>query len=66
MSALEKESGLPDSIIGGAMKCGTTSMHLMLSSREDVFIPRSEVHFFAMGDLIQEDGMVQIVLQGCP
>jgi hypothetical protein len=60
MSALEKESGLPDFIIGGAMKCGTTSMHLMLSSREDVFIPRSEVHFFAMGDLIQSAGIITL------
>jgi len=35
------------------MKCGTSSMHQILASREDVFIPDSEVHFFMMGDFIQ-------------
>jgi len=42
------------------MKCGTSSMHSILSSREDVFIPGSEVHFFTMGDLIQSGEQVKL------
>ncbi|MFB6198886.1 MAG: sulfotransferase, partial [Halobacteriaceae archaeon] len=44
---------VPDFIIGGAMKSGTSSMRWILSSREDVFIPDRELHFFTMGDPIQ-------------
>ncbi|MBW2190747.1 MAG: sulfotransferase, partial [Deltaproteobacteria bacterium] len=31
--------GLPDFIIIGAAKCGTTSLHDILSAHPDVFIP---------------------------
>ena len=41
------------------MKCGTSSMHAILSTRKDVFIPNSEVHFFTMGDLIQSTETVK-------
>jgi hypothetical protein len=44
---------VPDFIIAGAMKCGTTSMHSILHSHPDVFIPRGEIHFFDIDDLIQ-------------
>lgn len=54
----EKEK-IPKFIIGGAMKCGTSSMHNILSSRDDVFIPDSEVHFFTMGDPIQSTETVK-------
>lgn len=42
------------------MKCATSSMHAILSSREDVFMPGSEVHFFTMGDLIQSGEQVKL------
>jgi hypothetical protein len=44
---------IPDFIIAGAMKCGTTSMHHILNSHPHIFIPRSEIHFFDLDDLIQ-------------
>ena len=44
---------VPDFIIAGAMKCGTTSMHFILNSHPDIFIPRDEINFFDLDDLIQ-------------
>jgi Sulfotransferase family len=44
---------IPDFIIAGAMKCGTTSMHSILNSHPDIFIPRKEINFFDLDDLIQ-------------
>ena len=41
-----KNSHLPDFIIAGAAKCGTTSLHNILNSHSDVFIPQGEPHFF--------------------
>ena len=38
---------LPDFVIIGAMKCGTTSLHGMLGSHPDIFMSREkELHFF--------------------
>ena len=31
-------NNLPDFIIGGAMKCGTTSLHAILNSHPNVFL----------------------------
>ena len=36
----------PDFIIIGAMKCGTTAVHTMLSRHPDVWMPRGETRFF--------------------
>jgi Sulfotransferase family len=44
---------IPDFIIAGAMKCGTTSLHYILNSHPHVFVPRQEIHFFDLDDLIQ-------------
>jgi hypothetical protein len=44
---------IPDFIIAGAMKCGTTSMHYILDSHPNVFIPQKEINFFDVDDLIQ-------------
>jgi hypothetical protein len=44
---------IPDFMIAGAMKCGTTSMHFILNSHPDIFIPRKEINFFDLDDLIQ-------------
>lgn len=44
---------LPDFIIGGAMKCGTTTLHAILNSHPNVFIPNEEIHFFNIDDVLQ-------------
>lgn len=41
---------LPDFIIPGAMKAGTSSMHGLLASHPDVFMPEGEIFFFSLGD----------------
>lgn len=42
----------PDFIIGGAPKCGTTSLHFILDQHQDISIPHDEVHFFDADDPI--------------
>lgn len=44
---------LPDFIICGAMKCGTSTLHSILESHPDVFIPDGEINFFDIDDLLQ-------------
>ena len=44
---------LPDFIIIGAMKSGTSSLHAILNSRDDVFMPDKEVYFFDVDDVFQ-------------
>lgn len=44
---------LPDFIIVGAMKSGTTTLHDMLNSHPDVFIPKGELHFFDHDDIFE-------------
>lgn len=44
---------LPDFIIGGAMKSGTTSLHAILDAHPDVSIIKEELGFFDMDDLLQ-------------
>lgn len=44
---------LPDFIIGGAMKSGTTTLHDILNSHPDVYIPPREIHFFDMDNILQ-------------
>jgi hypothetical protein len=44
---------LPDFIIGGAMKCGTSTLHQMLGELPDVFIPDAEIYFFSIDDIEQ-------------
>lgn len=39
-------SRLPDFIVLGAPKCGTTSLYGYLSQHPEVFLPRKEPHFF--------------------
>lgn len=41
---------LPDFIIGGAPKCGTTSLHFVLAQHRDIGIPDEEIHFFDADD----------------
>lgn len=44
---------IPDFIICGAMKCGTTSLHHLLGHHPRVFIPDREVHFFDIDDALE-------------
>ncbi|WP_211242027.1 sulfotransferase family protein [Roseivivax halodurans] len=43
---------MPDFIIGGAPKCGTTSLHFILAQSREVGLPEDEVHFFDADDPI--------------
>ncbi|MFW6047133.1 MAG: sulfotransferase family protein [Candidatus Woesearchaeota archaeon] len=44
---------LPDFIIGGAMKSGTTTLHHILALHPDIFIPKGEIHFFDIDNILQ-------------
>ena len=46
-------SFLPDFIIGGAMKSGTSTLHYILNEHEDIFIPDKEIGFFDIDNIIQ-------------
>lgn len=42
----------PDFIIGGAPKCGTTSLHFILGQHPDIGLPDEEIHYFDADDPI--------------
>ena len=44
---------LPDFIIGGAMKSGTSTLHAILDLHPDVFIPKEEIGFFDIDNIVQ-------------
>jgi hypothetical protein len=44
---------LPDFIIAGAMKSGTTTLHHILAQNPAIFIPDPEIHFFDMDNILQ-------------
>lgn len=44
---------LPDFIIGGAMKSGTSTLHEILNQHPKVFIPKNEIHFFDIDNPLQ-------------
>jgi hypothetical protein len=48
-----KKHQFPDFIIVGAMKSGTTSLHNILASHPDIYIPQREIHFFDIDDITQ-------------
>lgn len=50
-SSPEGEGRLPDFLIVGAMKAGTTSLAYLLSQHEGIFIPPFEVFFFDIDDI---------------
>ncbi|MGB7414810.1 MAG: sulfotransferase [Thermosynechococcaceae cyanobacterium] len=45
-------STVPDFIICGAMKAGTSTLHQILNHHPDIFIPDPEIHFFDIDDLL--------------
>lgn len=51
-SSTDKNRRFPDFIIGGAPKCGTTSVHFILRQHPDIGIPDEEIHYFDMDDPI--------------
>ena len=44
---------IPDFIICGAMKSGTTTLHHILNQHQNVFIPDRELGFFGIDNLVQ-------------
>ncbi len=42
---------IPAFIIGGAMKSGTTTLHHLLNTHSEIFIPDPEIHYFSMDDI---------------
>lgn len=45
------EGALPNLVVIGAMKCGTTSLHLLLDQHPDIAMSRrKEISFFSQGD----------------
>lgn len=44
---------LPDFIIAGAMKCGTTTLREILHLHPGIFIPNHEIHFFDVDSHLQ-------------
>jgi hypothetical protein len=44
---------LPDFIICGAMKSGTSTVHSLLHKHPNVYIPDPEIHFFDIDDIFQ-------------
>ena len=43
---------VPHFIIGGAAKCGTTSLHYLLAAHSKIRIPASEIHFLDVDDAL--------------
>ncbi|NDW01858.1 sulfotransferase [Salipiger sp. PrR002] len=50
----------PDFIIGGAPKCGTTSLHFILDQHPDVALPTDEVHFFDADDPVSHPDFLRV------
>ena len=48
-----EKNNLPDFIIGGAMKSGTTTLHQILDKHPDVFIANDELGFYDMDSIIE-------------
>lgn len=49
----KSELRLPNFVVGGAPKCGTTSLYFYLAQHPDVFLPaRKELHYFSYKQLL--------------
>jgi hypothetical protein len=55
-----KKRRYPDFIIGGAPKCGTTSLHFILNQHKNISIPKDEVHFFDADDPISHPDFLMV------
>jgi len=47
---------LPDFILAGAPRCGTTSLYYLLASHPDVYLPEKKEQWFFYGDDVWEQG----------
>lgn len=52
---------LPDFIIGGAPKCGTTSVHFILAQNPAIGMPDEEIHFFDADDPVAHPEFLRTV-----
>ena len=52
MHCVRNNFNVPDFIIGGAPKCGTTSLHWILAQHPDIQIPNGEIYYFDADDAI--------------
>lgn len=52
-STPREQPRLPDFIIAGAMKCGTTSLRNILAHHPGIFIPDHEIFYFSLDDIRQ-------------
>ncbi len=55
-----KSRRYPDFIIGGAPKCGTTSLHFILDQHKNISLPHDEVHFFDADDPIAHPDFLSV------
>jgi len=64
--SLKERFYLPHFIIGGGMKCGTTTLHWILNQHKQIFIPPSidEPHFFSIDDIEQNPDFFLKTSQG--
>ena len=49
----KNNTNLPEFIIGGAMKSGTTTLHQILVKHPDVFMANDELGFFDMDSIVE-------------
>ncbi len=49
----KQPNNLPDFIIGGAMKSGTTTLHAILNQHPDIAIAHEEIGFFDIDSIVQ-------------
>ena len=64
MAVSEATGRLPDFIIGGAPKCGTTSLHFILAQHPDIFLPDEEIHYFDADDPVVHPDFLFATRQG--
>lgn len=50
----------PDFIIGGAPKCGTTSLHQVLGQHPDIWLAKNELYFFDADDPIAHNDFLDV------
>lgn len=51
---------MPDFIIGGAPKCGTTSLHQVLDQHPDIWMAKNELYFFDADDPVAHQDFLTI------
>ena len=57
---MQTSDRLPDFIIGGAPKCGTTSLHFILGQNPEIGLPDEEIHYFDADDPIAHPDFLHV------